>query len=162
MHKEGWVSENWCFQIVVLQKTLVSPLGSKEIKSANPKGNQPWVLIGRTDAEAEAPMFWPPDTKSQLIGKDPDSGKEWRQEEKGMTEDETVRWDHKLNEHDFEQTPGDQKRRGKSWPWCQQNVGHDLVKHTILIILKWHLLVMQTLPLPICKFSKFQNWNFSY
>ena len=89
MHKEGWVSDNWCFQIVVLQKTLVSPLGSKEIKSANPKGNQPWVLIGRTDAEAEAPMLWPPDKKSQLIGKDPDSGKDWRQEEKGMTEDET-------------------------------------------------------------------------
>ena len=80
-HKEGWVLNNWCFQTVVLEKTLESPLDSKQIKLVNPKGNQPWVFIGRTDAEA--PIFWPPDAKNWLIGKDPDAGKDWRQEEKG-------------------------------------------------------------------------------
>ena len=81
-HKEGWVPENWCFQIVVLEKTLESPLDSQEIKPVNPKGSQPWIFIGRTDAEAEAPVLQPPDTKSQLIEKDPDAGKDWRQKEK--------------------------------------------------------------------------------
>ena len=90
MKKEGWAPKNRCFQIVVLEKTLESPLDSKKIKPVDPKGNQSWIFIGRTDAEAEAAIFWPPDTKSQLIGKDPDAGKDWRQEEKGMTEDEIV------------------------------------------------------------------------
>ena len=85
-HKEGLVQKNWCFWIVVLEKTLENPLESK-IKSINPKGNQPWVFIGKTDAEAEAPICWPPDVRSQLIGKDPDAGKVWGQEEKGTTED---------------------------------------------------------------------------
>ena len=85
-HKEGWVLKNWCFQTVVLQKTLESPLDSKEIKPVNPKGNQPWVFIERTDAEIEAPILWLPDVKNQLMGKDPDTGKDWGQEEKG------VRW----------------------------------------------------------------------
>ena len=80
-HKEGWVLKNWCFQAVVLEKTLESPLDRKEIKQVNPKGNQPWIFIGRTDAEAEAPILWLPDAKSQFIGKDPDAGKDWRQEE---------------------------------------------------------------------------------
>ena len=87
-HKEGWVPKNWCFQIVVLEKTLKSPLDSKEIKPVNLKGNQPWIFIRSTDAEAKAPILWPPDTKNQLTGKDPDSGKDWGQEEKRMTEDE--------------------------------------------------------------------------
>ena len=87
-HKEGWVVNNWCFWIV-LEKTLESPLDCKEIKAVNPKGNQPWIFIGRTDAEA--PVLWPPDAKSQLIGKDPDAGKDWRQKEKGAAEDEMVR-----------------------------------------------------------------------
>ena len=77
-HKEGWVPKNWCFQTVVLEKTLESPLDCKEIKPVNPKGNQPWICIGRTDAEAEAPILWPPDVKSWLTGKDPDPGKDWR------------------------------------------------------------------------------------
>ena len=86
-HK-AWALKNWCFQTVVLDKTLESPLDCKEIKPANPKGNQSWIFIGRTDADAKALILWPPDAKSQIIGKDPDAGKDWRQEEKGMTEDE--------------------------------------------------------------------------
>ena len=89
-HIEGWAPKNWCFWAVVLVKTLDSPLDRKEIKPVNPKGNQLWIFIGRTDADAEAPLIWPPDVKSQLIGKDPDAGKDWRQEEKGATEDAMV------------------------------------------------------------------------
>ena len=88
--KESWVPKNWCFWTVVLEKTLESPLDFEEIQPVNPKGNQPWIFVGRTDAEAEALILWPPDVKSWLIGKDPDAGKDWRQEEKGMTEDEMV------------------------------------------------------------------------
>ena len=87
-HKEGWVLKNWCFLIVMLEKTLESPFYSKDIKSVNPKGNQPWIFIGRTDAEAEAPILWLPDAKRWLLRKDPDDGKDWRQKEKGRTEDE--------------------------------------------------------------------------
>ena len=90
-HKESWVPKNWCFWTVVLEKTLESPSDSKEIKPVNPKGNQPWILIGRTDAEAEAPILWLPDAKNWLIGKDPDAGKDWRPKEKGAAEDELVR-----------------------------------------------------------------------
>ena len=111
-NKEGGVPKNGCFQTVVLQKTLESPLESKEIKPVNPKGNQPWILIGRTDAEGEAPILWPPDVKSQLIGKDPDAWKNWRQEENGTTEDEMVGWHHWLNGHEFEQAPGDDEGQG--------------------------------------------------
>ena len=89
-HKEGWVSKFYCFWIVVLEKTLKNLLDSREIKPVDPKGNQPRILTGRTDAEAEAPILWPPDVKNQLIGKDPDAWKDWRQEEKGMTEDEKL------------------------------------------------------------------------
>ena len=87
-HKEGWVPENWCFQIVVLKKTVESLLDCKEIKPVNPKGNEPWIFIWRTDAET--PILWPPDAASQLIGKDPDARKNWKQEEKGTTEDKMV------------------------------------------------------------------------
>ena len=104
-HNEGWAPKNWCFWTVVLKKTFESPLDSKEIKPVNPKGNQPWILIGSTDAEA--PVLWPPDAKSWLIGKDPDAGKDWRQEERGMTEDEMVGWHNQLNGHEFEQSQGD-------------------------------------------------------
>ena len=89
-HKEIWALKNWCFWIVVLEKTLESPLDCKEIQPIHPKGNQSWILIGRTDAEAETPILWPSDVKNWLIGKDPDAGKDWRQKEKGMTEDEMV------------------------------------------------------------------------
>ena len=105
-HKEGWVLKNWCFWTVVLEKTLESPLDCKEIKPVNPKGNQSWIFIGSTEAETETPILWPPDVKNWLIGKDPDAGKDWRQEEKGMTEDEMVGWHHWLNRHGFGWTPG--------------------------------------------------------
>ena len=90
--KEGWALKNWCFWTVVLEKTLESPLDSKEIKPVNPKGNQPWIFFGRTNAEAEAPILWSPDAKSQLTGKKPDAGKDWGQEEKEATEDEMGGW----------------------------------------------------------------------
>ena len=89
-HKEGRALKNWCFYTVVLDKTLESLLNCKEIKPVNLKGNQPWIFIGRTDAEAESPVIWPPDAKNWLIWKDPEAGKDWRQEEKGTTEDEMV------------------------------------------------------------------------
>ena len=91
---------------MVLEKTLESPLDYKEIQLVHSKGNQSWIFIGRTDAEAETPVLWPPDMKNWLIGKDPDAGKDWRQEEKGPTEDEMVGWHHRLNGHEFEQAPG--------------------------------------------------------
>ena len=94
-----------------VEKTLERPLDCKKIKSVNPKGNQPWIFIGRTDAEAEAPILWPPDAKSWLTGKDPDAGKDWRQEEKVMTKDEMVAWHHWLDGHEFEQIPGDGEGR---------------------------------------------------
>ena len=90
-HKQGWAPKNWCFQTVVLEKTIKSPLDSNEIKPVNTKGNQPWIVIGRTDAEAEAPILWPPDVKNWLTGRDPDAGKDWRQKEKRVAEDEMVR-----------------------------------------------------------------------
>ena len=120
-YKQGWVLKNWCFQTLVLEKTLKGPLDCKEIKPVSPKGNQPWILIRRTDAEAEALILWPPDAKKWLIGKDPDAGKHWRQEEKGMTEEEMVGWSHQLNGHEFEQTPGDSEGQGSLMfcsPWC--------------------------------------------
>ena len=104
--EEGWVLKNWYFQTVVLEKSLDSPLDTKEIKPVNPKGNQPWIFIGRADAKAGAPVLWPPDLKSWLIGNNPDAVKYWRQEEKGMTEDKMVGWHHWLDGHDFEQTLG--------------------------------------------------------
>ena len=126
-HKEGWAPNNWCFWIVVLEKTLESPLGSKEIKLVNSKENHPWIFIGRTNAEAEAPMLWPPDGKSQLTGKDPDARKGWRQEEKRATEDEMIGWHHQLSGREFEQTLGDGERQG-SLVCCSpglHRVGHD-------------------------------------
>ena len=105
-YKESWVLKNWCFWTVVMEKTLESPLDCKEIQPVHPKGDQSWVFIGRTDAEAEIPILWPSDAKSWLTGKDPDAGKDWEQEEKGMTEDEMVGWHHRLDGHGFGWTPG--------------------------------------------------------
>ena len=98
-YKESWVPKNWCFWPVVLEKTLESPLDCKEIKPVNPKGNQSWIFIGRTDAEAEAPILWASDTKNCFPGKDPDAGRDLRQEKKEMTEDEMVGWHHRLDGH---------------------------------------------------------------
>ena len=105
-HKEGWSLKNWCFWTVVLEKTLESSLDCKEIKPVNPKGNKSWIFIGRTDTEAEAPLFCPPDAKNWLIEKDSNAGTDWRQEEKGITEDEMAGWHHRLNGHEFEQALG--------------------------------------------------------
>ena len=105
-YKESCVLKNWYFWTVMLEKTLESPLDCKEIQPVHPKGDQSWVFIGRTDIEAETPIFWPPDVKNWLIWKDSDAGKDWGQEEKGMTEDEMVVWHHWFNWHEFGWTPG--------------------------------------------------------
>ena len=106
----------------MLKKIIQSPMDREEIKVVNPKGNQPWIFIGRTDAKAETPIFWPPDVKSRLIGKYPDAGKDWGQEEKGKTEDEMVGWHHWFNGHKFEQTPGDGEEPGSLV--CYSSWGH--------------------------------------
>ena len=113
--------ELWCWRRFFLE----SPLDCKEIQPVNPKGNQAWIFIGRTDGEAETPILWPPDTKNCLIRKDPDAGKDGRQEEKAKTEDEMVGWDHRLNRHEFEQAPGNGKGQGSlacCWPWGRKEL----------------------------------------
>ena len=125
-YKESWVPKNWCFWTMVLEKTLGCSLDSKEIQPINPKGNQSWIFIGRTDAEAETPIFWPPDAKNRLIGKDPDPGKDWRREEKGTTEDEMVGWHHQLD--------GWVWVYSGSWWWARrptvlQSMGSQRVRH---------------------------------
>ena len=127
-HKEGRKPKNWCLCIVVLEKTLESPLDYKEIQPVHPKGNQSWIFIGRTDAEAETPILWPPDAKSRLIEKDPDAGKDWRQKEKGVTEDEMVGWHHQLNGHEFEQILGDS---GGQETGMLQSMGSPRVRHDL-------------------------------
>ena len=124
-HKESWTLKNWCFWTVVLEKTLESPLDCKEIQPVHPKGNQPWIFIERTDAEAEASLLWAPDVKSQFIIKDPDARKDWRQEEKGTTEGDMVGWYHWLHGYEFKQTQGDSKEQGSlvcCSPWgCRES-----------------------------------------
>ena len=128
-YKESWAPKNWCFWTVVLEKSLESPFDSKEIQAVHPKGNQSWIFIGRTDAEAETLILWPPNAKKQLIGKDPDAVKDRRLEEKGKTEDEMVGWRHQLNGHGLGWTPG----VGDGWTGRpgvlrftgSQRVGHD-------------------------------------
>ena len=101
-YEESRAPKNWCFWTVAMEKTLESPLDCKEIQPVHPKGDQSWVFIGSTDVEAETPIVWPPDVKNWLVRKDPDAGKDWKQEEKGPTEDEMVRWHHWLDRHGFE------------------------------------------------------------
>ena len=128
--KEGRTLKTWCFWTIVLEKTLKSPWDCKETKPINPKGNQSWTFIWRTDAETNAPITRPPDVKSQLIGKNPDAGKDWRWEEKGMTEDEMVGWHHWLNgHHQFERTRGDSEggKTGVLKSMGSQRVGHNWV-----------------------------------
>ena len=120
-HKESWSLKNWCFWTVVVEETLESPLDCKEIQPVHPKGYQSWIFIEMTDVEAETPILWPPDMKSWLIGKDSDAGKDWRQEEKGMTEDEMVGWHHRLNKHEFELNSG-------SWWWTGSAAVHGVKK----------------------------------
>ena len=130
-HKDSWAPKNWCFWTVVLEKTLESPLGSKDIKPVNSKGNQSWIFTGMIDAEAEAPILWPPDVKNWLLGKDPDAGKDWRKKEKGSTEDEMVGWHHQLNGCEFEQALGVGDGQGglaccRSWGRKQLDISEKL------------------------------------
>ena len=124
-YKESWAPKNWCFWTVVLEKTLESPLDFKELQPVHPKGDQSWIFIGRTDVKAETPILWPPDAKSGLIIKDPDAGKDSRQEEKGTTENEMVGWHHQLDGHEFEQALGDSERQASLAcysPWsCKES-----------------------------------------
>ena len=127
-YKESWMLKNWCFWTVMLEKTLESPLDSKEIQTIHSRGSQSWILIGKTDAEAEAPILWPPDAKSQLIKKDPDAGNDWRQE-KGMTENEMGGWQHWFNGHEFEQNSGKwwrTRKHGMLQSMGSQRVWYDL------------------------------------
>ena len=110
--EESWAPKNWCFWTVVLEKTLESPLDCKDIQPVHSKRDQSWVFTGRTDAEAETPVLWPPHAKSQLIGKDSDAGRDWGQEEKGTTEDEMAGWHHQLDVRESEWTPGDGDGQG--------------------------------------------------
>ena len=143
-HKESWVLKNWCFWTVVLEKTLESPLDCKEIQPVHPKGNQSWVFIGRNDVEAETPILWPPDGKSWLIWKDPDAGKDWGQEEKGMTEDEMAGWHHRLDGHEFGWTQGVGDGQAdlaccNSWDCKELDPAEQLnwteLKHTVVAVL---------------------------
>ena len=125
--EEDWVPKNWCFWTVVLEKTLESPLDCKEIQPVHSEGDQSWVFFGRNDAKAETPILWPPHAKSWLIGKDSDAGKNWGQEEKGMTEDKRVGWHHWLDGHESEWTPGDGDGQGglaccDSWDGKESNI----------------------------------------
>ena len=120
--EESWALKNWCFSTVVLEKTLTSPLDCKEIQPVHPKGDQSWVFIGRSDAEAETPILWPPHVKSWLIGKDPDAGRYWGQEEKGTTKDEMAGWHHWLNAHEFGWTLG--VGDGQGGLACYDSWGH--------------------------------------
>ena len=140
-YKESWGPKNGCFWTVVLEETLESPLDCKKIQPVHPKGNQSWIFIGRTDAEAETPKPWPSDAKSWLIWKDPDAGKDWRWEEKGTKKDEMVGWHHQLNGHEFEQAPGVGDGKGSlecCSPWgCKESDITDQLNWTEFLLFLW-------------------------
>ena len=148
-HKEGWVLKNWCFWTVVLEKTLESPLDCKEIQPVHLKGNQSWIFIGRTDAEAETSILCPPDAKNWLIGKDPDAGKDWRREKKGTTEDEMVGWHHLLNGHEFEKASGVGDGYGSlecCSPWFEKSrkqLSNWTELNRTFCVLLWNLLIVE-------------------
>ena len=159
--EESWVPKNWCFWTVVLEKTLESPLDSKDIQPVHPKGDQSRVFIGRTDAETEAPILWPPDAKSWLIGKDPDAGRDWEQEEKGMTEDEMAGWHHRFDGHEFGWT---QEFVMDREAWCAacclglERVGHDWAtepnRTDLLLGILSILYLYQEMPKDFCVLTK--------
>ena len=140
-YQESWAPKNCCFWTVILENTLESPLDCKEIQPVLPKGNQSWIFIGRTDTEAETPILWPPDAKNWLSGKDPDAGKDWRQE-KGMTEDEMVGCHHRLNGHEFEWTLGVGDGQGGlacCSPWgCKESDMTELLNWTVFLPSTWN------------------------
>ena len=169
-HKEGWMPRNWCFWIMVPENTLESPLDSKEIQTVNPKGSQPWISIGKTDAETKAPILWPPDANRWLTGKDPEARKDWRQEEKGVsTEDEMDGWHYWFNGHRFEQALGDSEGQGSlaccsPWGWKEldmtqwlnnrskvDNMGQNHLLGTLLLpnkAISFHLIFPLVIHLP--------------
>ena len=156
-YKESWVLKNWYFWTMVLEKTLESPLDCKGIQAVHPKGNQSWISSGRTDAEGETPILWPPDTKNLLIWKDLDAGKDWRWEEKG-TEDKMVGCHHQLNGHEFEQTRG----VGDAWtgnPGMLQPMGSKRVRHNWATELDWTYQYITGFPCPQLADRWF--WEFS-
>ena len=161
-YKESWALKNWCFWTVVLEKTLESPLDCKGIKAVNPKGNWSWWFIGRTDAEAETSILWPPDVENWLIGKDPDAGKNWRQEEKQMVEDEMVGWHHWLDGHEFEQAPGVGDGQGIlacCSPWgCKESDTTEWLNRTELNW-SWWAHFKWWLPGPEERHSEVVNWG---
>ena len=157
-YKESWAPKDWCFWTVVLEKTLESPLDCKEIQPVNSKGNQSWIYIGTTDVEAEAPILWPPDAKSQFIRKDPNAGKNWRWEEKGMTEDEMVGWHHRLNGHEFEWAPGVGDGQGSlacCSPWSCR------VRHDWVTELNWKVIALQNF-VAFCQTSTWISHRYTY
>ena len=161
-YKESWGPKNWCFWTMALEKTLESHLDCKKIQPISPERNQSWIFTGRTNAEAETPILWPPDGKNRLIGKDADAGKDWRREEKGSTEDEMVGWHHRLNEHEFEQAPGVGDGQGSlacCGPWGRKETR--LSSWT-----DWWLLIVAWGPGEICSLDQtevtIQTWSIGY
>ena len=157
-YKENW-APNWCFWTVVLEKTLENPLDCKEIQPVHPKGDQSWVFIGRTDVKAETLILWPPDAKSWLVGKDPDAGNDWGQEEKGMTEDEMVGWHHRLHGHGFGWTLGVGDEQGglvccSSWGRKES----DMTEWLNWTELNWIIIWKQYLPLKMYEKQKFSSF----
>ena len=155
-HKESWAQKNWCFWTVVLEKTLERPLDCREVQPVHPKGDQSGVFIGRTDVEAETPILWPSDVKSWLIGKDPDSGRDWGQEEKGMTEDEMIGWHHWLNGHGFGWTPGVGDGQGGlvccgSWGHKELDMTEQLNWMDIVSLKTWDILHYYFFPYEVSK-----------
>ena len=136
--EENWAPKNWCFWTVVLGKTLESPLDCKEIQPVHSEGDQPWDFFGRNDAKAEIPILWPLHVKSWLIGKDPDVGRDWGQEEKGTIEDEMAGWHHWLNGHEFEWTPG--VGDGQGGPGMLRFMGSQRVGHNWVTELNWRII----------------------
>ena len=143
-HKEGWVLKDWCFWTVILEKTLGNPLDRKEMKPVKPKGNQSWIFIGRTDAEDEGPILWPPHVKSWLIRQDPDAGKDWRQVEKGMTEDEMV-WMASPTQWTWVWASSGRWLKTKK-PCILQSMVSQRVRHDWATELNWMLCALQKSP----------------
>ena len=161
-YKESWALKNWCFWTMVLEKTLESPLDCKEIQLVHPKGNQSWVFIGKTGAEAETPILWPPDTKSWLIGKDPDAGKDWRWKEKGTTEDEMVGWHHQPDGYEFEQALGVGDGKGSlacCSPWgCKELYTTEQLNWTDYWTLKYFVILWLMISFFDCEFPGLHVW----
>ena len=153
-YKKSWAPKNWCFWAVVLEKTFESPLDCKKIQPVHCKGNQSWILIGRTDAKAEPPILGPLNEKKWLIGKYSDAGKDWGLEEKGMTEDEMIGWHHQLNRREFEQAPGWSLLKDKGSWWRTGKPVHGVSKSWIWLSNWTELKVYSCSMFLLCVYSK--------